>query len=43
MEKEYDDSGLYYDGHDITSAFMWGVVIGAFVAAILAFSFLGSW
>jgi hypothetical protein len=35
MEKEYDDNGLYYDGHDIVNAFMWGVFVGALVAAFI--------
>ena len=34
------DNGLYYDGHDITSAFMWGVFVGALFAGA-AFSILG--
>ncbi len=27
------DNGLYYDGHDIVNAFMWGAVVGGAIAA----------
>lgn len=34
MERELDN-GLYYDGHDITNAFMWGVLVGALIAGTI--------
>jgi len=40
MEKKYDDNGLYYDGHDITNAFMWGMVFGAIVMFVIVFTVL---
>lgn len=39
MDREIDN-GLYYDGHDITNAFMWGVFIGAIIVASVLFSIL---
>ena len=40
MEKEYDDNGLYYDGHDIVNAFIWGMVFGAIVMLVIVFTVL---
>jgi len=39
MEKEIDN-GLYYDGHDIVNAFIWGMVFGAIVMLVIVFTVL---
>lgn len=40
MEKEIDN-GLYYDGHDIVNAFIWGmVVVQTIVMFVIVFTVL---
>lgn len=40
MEKELDN-GLYYDGHDITNSFMWGIFVGALIAGAVFSAIFG--
>lgn len=39
------DNGLYYDGHDITNSFMWGVLVGGILtgAGLTILSYYGFW